>query len=148
MMTCLDCNKKLSHMEHRKSMDRYGVSLCQHHQQLIKRIIGRHSTPIEAIQLYYGLKTSGVYPMLEWWDGKKSVDIALSRVKLNIEIDSEYQMLTCEQVLNTLEERMYCYEDGFTTIRIPRVLVRQCLQDTIAAVLDITESMKSRSRAV
>lgn len=86
--------------------------------------------------------------MLEWWDGNKSVDIAISRVKLNLEIDSEYQMLTTEEVLETLEQRMYDFDDGFTTIRIPKVLIRQCLQDIIEAVQCIAESMKARARAV
>lgn len=148
MMTCLDCKKELSYMVHRSAMDQYGVELCEHHQQLIKRLMRRHNTPVEAVQLYYGLKRSGVYPMLEWWDGTKSIDIALSRVKLNLEVDMDYQMLTCEQAINTLEARMHSYKDGFTTIRIPHVLIRQCLADTIDAVLSIMESMKAQRRVV
>jgi very-short-patch-repair endonuclease len=148
MTTCLDCKRELNTVELRAAMDHFGVALCEHHQQLIRRIIRRHNTTIEAIQLYYGLKNKGIYPMLEWWDGSKSVDIAISRVKLNLEIDSEYQMLTTEQVLDTLVKRMYDYEDGFTTIRIPKVLIRQCLEDIIEAVQRIADNMKSRARAV
>ena len=148
MNTCLDCKKDLSPVELRAAQDHFGVALCEHHQQLIRRLIRRHNTTVEAIQLYYGLKNKGIYPMLEWWDGNKSVDIAISRVKLNLEIDSEYQMLTTDEVIDTLEQRMYDYDDGFTTIRIPKVLIRQCLQDIIEAVLNIADSMKTRARAV
>jgi len=45
----------------------------------MEKLINQNGTPIEAIQLYYGLKEVGVNAMLEWWDGKKSIDIAISR---------------------------------------------------------------------
>ena len=85
-------------------MDTLGVELCTQHKTRIDKLIKRNNTPVEAIQLYYGLKDAGVSPMLEWWDGLKSIDIAVSRVKLNIEVDTDYQMMTHEQAMNNLEE--------------------------------------------
>ena len=52
-------------------MDALGVELCEQHFKRIEKLIEQHDTPLEAIQLYYGLKESGVNAMLEWWDGKK-----------------------------------------------------------------------------
>ena len=86
-MICIDCKKELSYLDHKKAMEAYGVELCHKHKGLMDKLIRQNNTPIEAIKLYYGLKQAGVKPMLEWWDGKKSVYIAISRVKLNIEID-------------------------------------------------------------
>jgi len=148
MNTCLDCKITLNKGVEKMALDTLGIPLCERHQNLIHRLMRRHTTPIEAVQLFYSLKVAGVAPMLEWWDGSKSIDIALSRVKLNLEIDTEYQMFTCDQVLQILEERMYSYKDGFTTIRIPHMLIRQCLQDTTDAVLGIMEGLRARSRAV
>ncbi len=148
MHTCLECNTQLSEMEQEQANELLGVDLCNRHLRLIERLIRLHHTPREAIQLYYGLKEAGISPMLEWWDGTKSIDIAVSRVKLNLEIDTEYQMFTCNQVLTILEERMFYYKDGFTTLRIPHMLIRQHLSDTIDGVLAIIEGLRARSRAV
>jgi hypothetical protein len=148
MTRCLDCKKILDPSVEKASINTLGIPLCSHHQNLIHRLMKLHETPLEAIQLYYGLKEAGAAPMLEWWDGLRSVDIALSRVKLNLEIDTEYQMFTSDQTLTILEERMYNYKNGFTTIRIPHMLIRQCLTDTIDAVLGIMEGLRARSQAV
>ena len=109
-------------------MDIFEVELCERHTDLMLQLQEKHDTPVEAIQLYYGLKEAGVNAMLEWWDGKKSIDIAISRVKLNIEIDTEYHMLTHEQAINDLEEAMHSFKNGFTTIRIPHDLVTYYLK--------------------
>lgn len=148
MSTCLECAKKLNIDESNHSRETLGVHLCNRHLKLIKNIMARHDTPREAVQLYYGLKEAGLAPMLEWWDGNKSVDVALSRVKLNLEVDTEYQMFTCNQALHTLEERMFSFKDGFTTLRIPHMLIRQCPGETIDAILSIIEGLRARSRAV
>jgi len=70
-MTCIECNKKLSYIEHKNAIDTYGVELCVQHQARLEKIVKKNNTPVEAIKLYYGLKDAGVNPMLEWWDGKK-----------------------------------------------------------------------------
>src|SRR5690606_12405193 len=107
-----------------------------------------YGTPKEAILLYYGLKEAGIVPMLEWWDGKKSVDIAISRVKLNIEIDTEYHTITHEQAINDLEEAMHSFKSGFTTIRIPHVLIKYYLKETVNNILGIVEGLKANIKAI
>lgn len=86
--------------------------------------------------------------MLEWWDGNKSIDIAISRVKLNIEIDTDYQMMTHEQAMNNLEEAMHSFQNGFTTIRIPHTLIRHYLNETVKSVLGIIEGLKVNIKVV
>ena len=93
-MTCLECSKELSYMDHRDSMESLGVELCPRHKKRIDKLIKTNNTPIAAVKLYYELKAQGESPMLEWWDGSKFVDLAFSRVKLNIEIDDQYEKLT------------------------------------------------------
>lgn len=129
-------------------MDRLGVELCEKHQTRMVKLIKKNNTPVEAIQLYYGLKEAGVKSMLEWWDGKKSVDIAISRVKLNIEIDAEYHMLTHEQAINDLERTMHSFKNGFTTIRIPHVLIKNYLKETVNNILGIMEGLKANIKVI
>ena len=129
-------------------MDRLGVELCEKHQTRMVKLIKKNNTPVEAIQLYYGLKEAGVKTMLEWWDGKKSVDIAISRVKLNIEIDAEYHMLTQDQAINDLEKTMHSFKNGFTTIRIPHVLIKHYLKETVNNILGIMEGLKANIKVI
>ncbi len=147
-MNCLECNKELGYLDHKNAMDTVGVELCQQHFVRMKKLIQQHETPLEAIQLYYGLKEAGVNAMLEWWDGKKSVDIAISRVKLNIEIDTKYHMLTHEQAINDLEEAMHSFKNGFTTIRIPHVLIKHYLKETVHNILGIMEGLRANIKVI
>lgn len=147
-MICLECNKRLGYSDHKNSMDALGVELCDDHQERMTKLIESNETPREAIQLYYGLKEAGVTAMLEWWDGNKSIDIAISRVKLNIEIDSEYHMMTHEQAINDLEEAMHSFKNGFTTIRIPHVLIKYYLKETVNNILGIMEGLRVHLKAI
>lgn len=147
-MNCLECNKKLGYLDHKKSIDSLGIELCNQHKSRMEKLIEKNETPIEAVQLYYSLKAAGVNPMLEWWDGKKSIDIAISRVKLNIEIDNEYHMLTNEQAINDLEEAMHSFKNGFTTIRIPHVLIKHYLNETVNNILGIMEGLRANIKVI
>ena len=147
-MTCLDCKKELNYLDHKTAMESYGVELCSKHKDRMDKLIRQNNTPMEAVKLYYGLKKAGVQPMLEWWDGKKSVDIAFSRAKLNIEIDSEYQMLTYEQAMNDLEETMHSFQNGFTTLRIPGTLIKYYLNETVNNILGIKESLRANTKVI
>ncbi|WP_190808877.1 hypothetical protein [Flagellimonas sp. S3867] len=147
-MTCKDCEKSIGREQYSASMDSLGVELCERHTRLIKKIILNNNTPLEAIQLFYALKEAGAHPMLEWWDGKKSVDVAISRVKLNIEIDKDYNMITHEQAISDLEEAMHSFKNGFTTIRIPHLAVKYYLEDTVQNILGIITGLKANIKAI
>ena len=86
--------------------------------------------------------------MLEWWDGTKFVDLAFSRVKLNIEIDDEYEKLTDKQAIDHLEEVMHSYKNGFTTIRIPHTLIEYHLKETIQNILGIMEGLRANVKLI
>tara|TARA_Y100001933_G_C19012165_1_gene569388 strand:- start:224 stop:640 length:417 start_codon:yes stop_codon:yes gene_type:complete len=138
----------MDHLQHKESMDSLGVPLCERHTRLIKKVILDNNTPIDAIHLFYALKEAGVHPMLEWWDGKKSVDIAISRVKLNIEIDKNYSMITHEQAINDLEDAMHSFKNGFTTIRIPHLAIKYYLDETVENILGIISGLKANIKAI
>ena len=147
-MICLECKKELRYIDYKNAMESAGVELCSKHYNRIELLIKKHDTPLEAIQLYYALKEAGVSSMLEWWNGKKSIDIAISRVKLNIEIDSEYDKLTEHEAINNLEEAMHSFKNGFTTIRIPHIVVRYYLNDTVNNIIGIIEGLKANIKII
>ena len=147
-MKCLECNAELSYIDHKNSIETFDVELCGKHRVRMEKLMKRNGTPLEAIQLYYGLKLAGANPMLEWWDGSKSIDIAFSRVKLNIEIDTEYQMLTHEQAMNDLENTMHSFKNGFTTIRIPHIVIKHYLPETVHNILGIIEGLRANIKVI
>jgi len=147
-MACKDCNKVIDEDSLKNSVESIGVELCERHLKLIKKVILENNTPIEAVHLYYALKEAGANPMLEWWDGQKSVDIAISRVKLNIEVDTDYQLITHEQAIQDLEEAMHSFKNGFTTIRIPHVAIKFYLKNTVENILGIIQGLKANIRVI
>lgn len=147
-MNCLECNKILSYVDHKNAVDTYGVQLCKQHKRRLDDLVSEKNTPIEAVKLYYGLREAGINSMLEWWDGKKSVDLAISRVKLNIEIDTEYNTITHEQAIMDLEEAMHSFKNGFTTIRIPHVVVKYYLKETVKNIKGIVEGLKMNIKTI
>lgn len=147
-MTCLECNKKLSYLDHRESIELFQTELCSIHRKRLERLVNTNQIPKEAAILYYGLIQAGVKPMLAWWDGKNTVDLAVSRVKLNIEIDTGYESLSHRQAMNDLEAAMHSFKNGFTTIRIPHFLIRNHLQESVENILGIIEGLKLNVRVV
>ncbi|KPM33578.1 Hypothetical protein I595_481 [Croceitalea dokdonensis DOKDO 023] len=147
-MACIDCNKKIGYEQATHSKEILGVELCERHTRIIKKVILEHNTAVETIQLYYALKQAGANPMLEWWDGSKSVDIAISRVKLNIEIDMGHELITHEQAIQDLEEAMHSFKNGFTTIKIPHLVVKYYLNDTVTNILGIIQGLKANLKVI
>ncbi len=143
-MTCLECNKELNYLDHRQSMEALGVELCAKHKKRIDRLIRTNKTPVAAVQLYYALKVAGESPMLEWWDGKKFVDLSFSRVKLNIEIDDKYEKLTHDNAVDYLQESMHSFKNGFTTIKVPHTLVKHYLKETVKNIIGIIGELKAQ----
>ena len=147
-MTCLECQKELSYLDHRASIEQFKVELCANHRKRLEKLQRSSQIPVEAIMLYYGLKEAGVKPMIAWWNGKRMVDLAISRVKLNIEIDKGYESLSHRQAMEDLEGAMHSFRDGFTTIRIPHFLIRDHLRETVSNIMGIMEGLRANIRAV
>lgn len=145
-MTCLECNNELNYLDHRASIESFGVELCAKHKKRMDRLVRTNKTPVAAIQLYYGLKAVGESPMLEWWDGNKFVDLSFSRVKLNIEIDDKYEKLSYDEAIDYLQESMHYFKNGFTTIKVPHTLIKYNLKETVDNILGIIGELKAKVR--
>lgn len=86
----------------------------------------------EAVKLGNELNKLGYKAELEKWDGYKHIDIAVTRAKLNIEIDGSYHNYRADIALRDLERTYYSLEKGFVTIRIPNSLIRHRLSQTVS----------------
>ncbi len=147
-MTCNDCNTPIDPELGYHTTKSLGVALCDRHRRLVEKVIEENNTPKEAIQLFYALKDAGAHPMLEWWDGQKSVDIAISRVKLNIDVETAFHNITHEQAIHDLEEAMHSFKNGFTNIRIPHVAITHYLDDTVKYILGIIQGLKANLKVI
>ena len=147
-MTCLECEKELSYMDHRKSMEMFQAELCPYHRKRLERLLAKSELPVEAVILYYGLRQEWIRPMLAWWDGKKTVDLAISRIQLNIEIDRGYESLSHQQAMQELESNLFDFRNGFTHIRIPSHLIRSHVGETVEILLRVMEGLREKSRVV
>ncbi|MDC6351400.1 hypothetical protein PP178_07530 [Zeaxanthinibacter sp. PT1] len=147
-MTCLECHKELSYIDHKNAMELFGVELCRRHYDRLLKLNKRQKTSLQAIRLYYGLKEAGENPMLAWWDGKKSVDIALPRVKLNVEIDHQPQLYSHKRAMEELEEAMQSMNEGFTTLRIPHMLIAEKMRETVQDILQIKAGLQQSQQVI
>jgi very-short-patch-repair endonuclease len=68
---------------------------------------------------------------MEKFDGHKHVDIVFERPKLHIEVDGIQHNQSTRQALSDLKRTFYSMQDGFLTIRIPNILVRNELTETV-----------------
>lgn len=79
---------------------------------------------------------------------EKTVDLAISRVRLNIDIDRGYESLSHQQAMQELESDLYAFRDGFTHIRIPRDLIRNHVEETVEVILRVMENLREKIRVV
>lgn len=82
------------------------------------------------MKLYVVLRRRGVYAELEKYDGFKTIDIAVTNAKVNIEVDGMQHNYNAGQALADLKRTYYAFRKGFLTLRIPNSLVRNDLDET------------------
>lgn len=132
MSRCAKCRKKLSQKVADYSIKNYGIFICFDDQQKIKRRFNR-ATPT-AKKLFSKLIQAGIPAKLEHNDGHKSIDIAIPKAKLNIEVDGKHHHFDATQALTDIYRYIYSSQKGFETIRIPNHLVESDL-DKISKIL-------------
>ena len=61
----------------------------------------------------------------------------LKRPKLHIEVDGIQHNQSTRQALSDLKRTFYSMQDGFLTIRIPNILVRNELTETVNYLVEL-----------
>lgn len=112
---CIKCKNTITDEEYHFSSDNFGKPLCRAHQPTL-----------EARKLGKKLEQLGNWEVIfEHYDGYKTVDIRLPGPKIDIEVDGLQHSMTKQQALSDLKRTYYSYKkDGFITLHIPNILVR------------------------
>ena len=103
------------------------------------------SPTAEARFLKEALEKRGVKVYVELHDGFKTVDLAIPRAKINVEVDGIQHLTDPKQILADLGRGYYSHKNGYDTMHIPNEMVRTHL-DEIAEAL--AEASKMRERKI
>lgn len=108
--------------------------------------ISRYKVPTaEADALKKALEDKGVKVYVELHDGFKTIDLAIPRAKLNVEVDGIQHLTDPKQIVADLGRGYYSHKNGFDTMHIPNEMIRLHL-DAIADAL--AEASKIRERKI
>lgn len=105
----------------------------------------RNSPTTEAYALRGALEDRGVKVYTELHDGFKTIDLALPKAKINVEVDGIQHLTDPKQILADLGRGYYSHKNGYDTMHIQNEMVRSHL-DEIAEAL--AEASKVRERKI
>jgi len=91
------------------------------------------------------LEGRGVKVYVELNDGRKHVDLAIPRAKLNIEVDGIRHFTNPHQILADLGREYFSTKKGYSTMHIPNEMIRAHLGDIAQA---LAEASKIRERKI
>jgi very-short-patch-repair endonuclease len=108
------------------------------------KIINRNPVPSqEARDLKEALEQRGVRVYVELDDGHKSIDIAIPKAKLNVEVDGIQHLTNPHQIVADLHRGYYSHKKGYNTMHIPNEMIRLHLEEISEA---LTEASKMREQ--
>lgn len=126
--SCLECGDPIDPNVYDYSCEHFHAALCRPCQDWLRN--KQHETTPETIELYFALLKRGVPAELEKFDGHKTIDIAVTVAKVNIEVDGGHHNYDHRQALADLQRTYYAFKKGYLTLRIPNSLVTNSLDDT------------------
>jgi len=139
---CIKCNYPLFDSVYEYSKSNIGFCLCKKCQDWYRE---KGNKPTwETKILYLALKERNVPVEIEKNDGFKSIDLAIPQLKFNIEVDGSQHNIDLNQACSDLLRTMFSFEKDFVTLRIPNVLVRKRLNETVDAILSMLLIQKNK----
>jgi very-short-patch-repair endonuclease len=142
---CCNCLKAIDARVYQYSLDRYDYSLCVECQANLRDRI--RQTTAHTLALYFLLRKKKIDAQLEKFDGFKTIDIAVVKAKINIEVDGSHHNTKHEQALTDLKRTYYAFEKGYYTLRIPNSLVKSHPTETAEYVADFVELSLRKNRS-
>ena len=110
------------------------------------KIINKYQIPSpEARDLKEALEQKGVQVYVELDDGHKSVDLAIPKAKLNVEVDGIQHLTNPHQIVADLHRGYYSHKNGYNTMHIPNEMIRLHLQEISEA---LAEASKIREQII
>lgn len=100
-------------------------------------IVNKYTVPTkEAHALKEALEKLGVKVYKELDDGYKTIDLALPRAKINIEVDGIQHLTDPKQIVADLSRGYYSHRDGYDTMHIPNEMIRLHLEEIAKALAE------------
>jgi len=99
----------------------------------------------EALALKEALEEKGVVVYKELDDGYKTIDLAIPRAKINVEVDGIQHLTNPNQIVADLSRGHYSHKNGYDTMHIPNEMIRLHLKEVSEA---LAEASKIRERKI
>lgn len=103
----------------------------------------------QAKKLYAELKKLDVECILEYWDGKKHIDICLPEAKIFIEVDGSQHYDNPDQILRDFKRDYWSStKEGFHTIHIPNEKIEEEAGKIAKALVEVVERIKAKNSEI
>ena len=111
---------------------------------MLKILRHRNKPTTEADALKTALESRDVKVYTELHDGFKTVDLALPKAKINIEVDGIQHLTDPKQILADLSRGYYSHKNGYDTMHIQNEMVRTHLEDIANALAEASKVRKKK----
>ena len=91
----------------------------------------------EAKELYAALKKKGIKCILEYYDGKKHVDICIPEAKIYIEVEGLQHFTNPRQIIADLKRDYYSGRENIFTFRVTNQLIQTHLEEIADAIAEV-----------
>jgi very-short-patch-repair endonuclease len=136
-MHCTICNFFLEENVYHYSKENFDFPLCRTCQNGYRDAMTFNHSTKETVLLFLALKTRGVAAEIEKFDGHKTIDIAVTASRINIEVDGGHHNHNPQQALSDLERTYHSFLKGFLTFRIPNSLVQHHFDKTADMIVEM-----------
>jgi very-short-patch-repair endonuclease len=100
-------------------------------------IVNKTKVPTaEAQLLKKALEQNGIQVYKELNDGHKTIDLAIPRARLNVEVDGIQHLTDPKQILADLNRGYYSHKNGYSTMHIPNEMIHRHLNEISAALAE------------
>ena len=100
-------------------------------------------TPTKYAQLLFdALEKRGIKSQLEYFDGHKTVDIAVLDAKIFIEIDGLHHYTHPEQIKADFKRNHFSDGDDIDTFRVPNELVENHLEEIVDGIAEVIKERR------
>ena len=133
-MKCYACDGRLSERESDYSETHFDYPICIDCQDEIRSTEDDSTTGL-AKWLWIELRRRGVPAELEKYDGFKTIDLAITEARLNIEVDGKHHQ-NFSQAMSDLKRTTHSLEKGYITLRIPNALIEESSAKKLDEIVD------------
>ena len=119
--TCYACEDNITKAERQFSLRNFEYELCRSCQDYIRSVANEYTTSL-VVWLWIELRSRNVPVELEKSDGFKTIDLAITEARCNIEVDGKHHH-NFRQAMADLKRTRYSLQKGYVTLRIPNSLM-------------------------